>query len=51
LKDTSNQKPSTEEGQTKERAKDKGEKDKLIYKTLHRKLKIEQHEAHRQNRD
>jgi hypothetical protein len=28
LKDTSNQKPSTEEGQTKERAKDKGEKDK-----------------------
>jgi hypothetical protein len=28
LKDTSNQKPPTEEGQTKERAKDKGEKDK-----------------------
>ena len=39
-----NQKTYIKEGQTKEQLKEKGQT--MIYKTLNRKLKIEQHEPH-----
>jgi hypothetical protein len=40
-----NQKPEVEEKPTTQWPKEKGQT--LIYKTLHRKLKIEQHESHK----